>query len=194
MNSRELAKELKAKAKLKSVSAAERLLDDVVEIITQRLTAGENVTIARLGTFKAFRANPSENTDSPGMNPGITSKPVVTFKPYCAFASPNDEARVNDETKYRLIHCLPKIFDCLAQYQKYENKKSRQRGDTVDNFFNAKATDSDEQIKIKNLTRAIIAWMHNPALPDMNAEIGVEWEEELEVLCQVASRFITGEE
>jgi len=194
VNSRELAKELKLKAKLKSISAATSLLDDMVEIVTQRLLAGENVTIARLGTFKVFPAKPSDNIEGPEMNPRRPLKPAVTFKPYCAFELPSDEAKIKDESKYRLIHYLPKIFACLAQYQKYENKKRRQRDDTVDDFFEAKPTDSDEQIKVKNLTRAIIAWMYNPALPDMNVEIGVEWEEELEVLCQVASRFITGEE
>ena len=99
MNSRELAKELKIRAKLKSASAAESLVDNIVAIMTERLEAGENVSISRLGTFRALQGK----RPSPEPHPRSTPKPIVQFHPYCAFEQP-DKGTVggqDDERKYK---------------------------------------------------------------------------------------------
>ena len=50
--------------------------------------------------------------------------------------------------------------------------------------------DELKQIEIKNLTRIILFWTDNPALPDMYVEQGFEWTQELDVLCRVACEFL----
>ena len=194
MNSKELAKELKTRAKLKSVSAAESILGDIIEIITQRLTVGENVTLARLGTFKSLPAKRLlENAQALEARTSTLPKPVIKFVPYCAFTSPDNRTAIDIEDegdKYRLVRHLPKILECLDRYYAYQKTQSRKRKGEQNTFFEPNASDSQEQIEIKNLTRIILFWTDNPALPDMYVEQGFEWTQELDVLCRVACEFL----
>ena len=190
MNTRELAKELKIRAKLKSVPAAVSLLDTIVEIVTERLQAGENVTIARLGTFKVEQVQKKEFALYPGV--AATCKPTIRFVPYYAFyqeLSAQAEALDQDD-RYCLIRHLPSILECMDHYYAYMDKISRRSKDGDNNFFESNLADTPEQKKIKNLTHVVLSWMSNPALPDMYAEQGIEWSDELDALCHTAYHLI----
>lgn len=195
MNAQELAKTLKTKAKLKSVSVATSLLDDLVEIMTQCFINGDNVSIARLGTFKVLRPKnpPEKSTDTEA---GTRSpRPIVQFLPYCAFEHTNGNVEAEDgRTRYRFIRYLPEILDCIDRYHTYKDKKRRQRDPEEDHYFEIRATDSEEHKKIKNLTRLVLFWLHNQALPDMYAEQGIEWTAELDTLCNVANELLAVKE
>lgn len=188
MNTQELAKELKIRAKLKSVPAAVSLLDTIVEIATERLLVGENVTIARLGTFKVEQAQRKGFATEP--RGAATFKPTIRFVPYCAFNQELSEQALVKGDRYCLIKYLPSVLECVDQYYAFMDKASRRSKHGGNNFFESNPADTPEQKKIKNLTHVVLSWMSNPALPDMYAEQGIEWSDELDTLCHTAYHLI----